>query len=615
MEDTSTKLITEFIFGDDAGDFNGLKIRIVNENPKKVSLYDVMIILGDINPALTLKRLKEKHKEVVTICYNFKFDGQGQKNTPVVDANGLIKILMILPGQKAAQFRNKAASILVRYLGGDLSLISEIENNNENQENNADNFGFRSLIININNLSQEEYYKHQFINPIIIDIMRPPNMVYLMWIGYDKENDINIYKYGETGDFTDRTRRHKFEQKSQYYILQICIGTHSTQQLQATIADIVSNTRIKLNLGTSVNKEIFACKNHEELKEIVNKIINICNDKYYKAYVTEIRIIDNLIDELTLNRQYLHRLEYQYKLKITQVKMAIKSIENNCIKKEQVPEDIIITGNTNVEITTTNNINNKNSILPIYPYDNIQQVDTLNEFVERYCILGKNEKYTQYLVYQAFTEYIKPTAFMGSIAFYNKIKKEYNLTSSTTLPKLHFYGLSLKDGVFQDKYIYVRDFLNLKCDFNNTYRVSTTDLFNSFFDYIKNNIKLTNDEIKTLGIGEVNFFTILKNNYPFKFCYIEKHKKGFCGIKLKSQNNIPLSELVKEFVNQNIIISEGNKINKRPVFRRFFDWYEKKYKNNDTSHSWTKTDFREEMQKYIKLYRDQWHNIKLSEQF
>jgi len=70
----------KFIFGEDADVFKGNKVRVVNEIPKKVSVYDVMSILGDSNSPQTLSRLKEKFPEVIPICYNFHFKtGQGQK--------------------------------------------------------------------------------------------------------------------------------------------------------------------------------------------------------------------------------------------------------------------------------------------------------------------------------------------------------------------------------------------------------------------------------------------------------------------------------------------------------------------------------------------------------
>ena len=67
-------------------------------------------------------------------AYNFRFPGQGQRETPVTDARGIVEIVMLLPGKAAASVRKQAASILVRYLGGDLSLVEEVASNRLAQE-------------------------------------------------------------------------------------------------------------------------------------------------------------------------------------------------------------------------------------------------------------------------------------------------------------------------------------------------------------------------------------------------------------------------------------------------------------------------------------------------
>lgn len=66
-------IISKFIFGEDVDVFKGNKVRIVNENPRKISLYDIMSILGDKNPSKIIIRLKEKFQEVIPLCYDFNF--------------------------------------------------------------------------------------------------------------------------------------------------------------------------------------------------------------------------------------------------------------------------------------------------------------------------------------------------------------------------------------------------------------------------------------------------------------------------------------------------------------------------------------------------------------
>ncbi len=55
-----------------------------------------------------------------------RIDGKGRE-TPVADAATLVEIAWLLPGKKAASFRRTGAESVCRMLGGDLSLVDEIQ--------------------------------------------------------------------------------------------------------------------------------------------------------------------------------------------------------------------------------------------------------------------------------------------------------------------------------------------------------------------------------------------------------------------------------------------------------------------------------------------------------
>jgi hypothetical protein len=63
-----------------------------------------------------------------------QFPDERQHDTPVTDAVGLVIILNLLPGQRAARFRVSCARIVVRYLGGDETLVSAIRKNRRARE-------------------------------------------------------------------------------------------------------------------------------------------------------------------------------------------------------------------------------------------------------------------------------------------------------------------------------------------------------------------------------------------------------------------------------------------------------------------------------------------------
>ena len=44
-----------------------------------------------------LRRISTGHPEVKAICFDFKFPGRGQRDTPVTDAKGIVKIQKFAP--------------------------------------------------------------------------------------------------------------------------------------------------------------------------------------------------------------------------------------------------------------------------------------------------------------------------------------------------------------------------------------------------------------------------------------------------------------------------------------------------------------------------------------
>ena len=107
-------------------------VRKTAEDPPRISVYDVIgLITGQSQTARAViyRRLVDNFPEVSTFCCNFKFPGQGQQQIPVTDARGSVTITMLLPGKAAASARREAANCLVRFMGGDLTMVEEIARN------------------------------------------------------------------------------------------------------------------------------------------------------------------------------------------------------------------------------------------------------------------------------------------------------------------------------------------------------------------------------------------------------------------------------------------------------------------------------------------------------
>ena len=91
-------------------DVNVKRVRKTNETPPRVSVYDVISIMFEVkNPHDAWSALCRQHNESVWLTSTVKFPGRGQRETPVTDARGIVRIIMLLPCRTAGP--------IVRYLG------------------------------------------------------------------------------------------------------------------------------------------------------------------------------------------------------------------------------------------------------------------------------------------------------------------------------------------------------------------------------------------------------------------------------------------------------------------------------------------------------------------
>jgi len=129
------------------GTFAGKTIRTTTDG--YASIYDIMRVAGVGNdPSTAWKDLKPKfHDPQVTSGTSdsrqtavkmFKFSGRGQRDTPVINGPGVVRLLFLLPGANARQFVAESAEILVRHLGGDETLVGQIRHNREIAQQNPD---------------------------------------------------------------------------------------------------------------------------------------------------------------------------------------------------------------------------------------------------------------------------------------------------------------------------------------------------------------------------------------------------------------------------------------------------------------------------------------------
>eukprot|EP00960_Hanusia_phi_P040589 754549-Hanusia_phi.AAC.3 len=105
-------------------------IRCTEESPVRYSVMDIIKAICQPKKSTVynvLNRIKEEYPEISSADCLYKFPGQGQGIQPVVEALKLAQIIMVLPGPVAAKYRHQCASMFVRIVGGDPSVIADIQ--------------------------------------------------------------------------------------------------------------------------------------------------------------------------------------------------------------------------------------------------------------------------------------------------------------------------------------------------------------------------------------------------------------------------------------------------------------------------------------------------------
>ena len=101
----------------------------VDRATQKGSVYDVISMVtqrDNTHVTQALARITKSNAEFNPKCVKLRINGKGRE-TPVADAATLVEIAWLCPGKAAVQFRRKGAETVCRMLGGDLTLVDEIQ--------------------------------------------------------------------------------------------------------------------------------------------------------------------------------------------------------------------------------------------------------------------------------------------------------------------------------------------------------------------------------------------------------------------------------------------------------------------------------------------------------
>jgi hypothetical protein len=104
------------------------------------ALIDITMIftgLKNNQAGEAVRLLLAQHPEFQEFILKFKFPGRGRQTIDVAPVVVALDFAFLLPGKAAAQMRRQAAKLVVRYLGGDITLVDEVYTNRRVQESLA----------------------------------------------------------------------------------------------------------------------------------------------------------------------------------------------------------------------------------------------------------------------------------------------------------------------------------------------------------------------------------------------------------------------------------------------------------------------------------------------
>ena len=261
--------------------------------------------------------------------------------TPVTDARGMVTIINLLSGSEAAKFRAASADIMVRFMGGDLTLIAEIQRNAEIQEqlhqtpgqNAFEMFGEavkhenkKKSIKRSNDLAFEQIIKGMDIEPeerkVVEYLMQQRKKTPFSWSVFHEKHVIYLclllidgqlrVKIGYSADMFDRLITLQAEYKCMVYLCGI--GFIKNEQCETDFHYILKKIYPEASFDLTINKtnkeEVYYCTD-----TIVNEFFSFIKSKEPE---TSDKSIELLIAQETTKQCELERekINFEYKSKI-----------------------------------------------------------------------------------------------------------------------------------------------------------------------------------------------------------------------------------------------------------------------------------------------------------
>jgi hypothetical protein len=278
VEDSVKTLVLAEFFPD-VGD---AKIRITPTG--MISIYDVIAFFGYENARERLGAIKKQFPEVVRDTYSFKFSGQGQTSTPVAKLQTIIEMVNVMNGPKVAKYRRKFAQIIVRYMGGDLTLVDEILANHERVAQLPEDSPERKMLNAPTDV--ETFCKDNEIRYLGLTEYAAIPGLYCAIIGYFK--GVLTFKIGCADDIQKRMEQHQAEYTKlknedfvpyvyPIYARKTVLYTRAERELKKTLTTLGIRLKSIALDGRKEDTELFTLTNGMSISHVFD-ILNSISD-------------------------------------------------------------------------------------------------------------------------------------------------------------------------------------------------------------------------------------------------------------------------------------------------------------------------------------------------
>jgi hypothetical protein len=315
------------------------EIRITPDN--MISVFDfIKVAGGQENPKQTWNNIQNIHEnEVVQNLDYFQFKGQGQRKTPVISVQGMVKLLFWLPGEMAKKFRAKSAETMIRYLGGDLTLIDEIKKIDQEHTTNPNNIAqvFRSEVNQQNLLFNQDQINTS--NKLIAYYGDKTNIFYMFSFLYLNEMYAKFGVVGEVREFHKRVQEHiaEFEDINFYNIMQCLNVTKVEADFKETALVSMNKAKIpKKNGGNHV--EIIKLSEIVTLEVIKEEMIKVAGTRMVDPPPRYVEIQESNTMNLDIEKERTKQKEEETKQKEEETKQK----EEETKQKEQETKQLQI---------------------------------------------------------------------------------------------------------------------------------------------------------------------------------------------------------------------------------------------------------------------------------